>query len=53
MAEPREGTILSVIQAFADELQAQAEAGAQDIRACFRSALDRAREALRRTTTQL
>ena len=53
MAEPREGTILSVIQAFADELQAQAEAGAQDIHACFRSALDRAREALRRTTTQL
>jgi hypothetical protein len=53
MTEPCEGTILSVIQAFADEMQAQAGAGAQDIRACFRCALPRARETLRRTTTQL
>ena len=53
MAEPLEGTILSVIQAFADELQAQAGAGARDIRACFGRALERAREALRRTPDQL
>ena len=53
MAEPLEGTILSVIQAFADELQAQAGAGARDIRACFGCALERAREALRRTPDQL
>jgi DegV family protein with EDD domain len=53
MAEPREGTILSVIQAFADEMQAQAGAGARDIRACFRRALERAQEALRRTPDQL
>jgi len=53
MAEPREGTILSVIQAFADEMQAQAGAGARDIRACFRRALERAREALRQTPAQL
>ena len=53
MAEPREGTILSVIQAFAEEMQAQAGAGARDLRACFRPALERAREALRRTTDQL
>jgi DegV family protein with EDD domain len=53
MAEPLEGTILSVIQAFADEMQAQAVAGARDIRACFGRALERAREALRRTPDQL
>ena len=53
MTEPREGTILSVIQAFAEEMQTQAGAGAQDIRACFRCALVRAREALRRTPDQL
>jgi DegV family protein with EDD domain len=53
MAEPREGTILSVIQAFADELQAQAGAGASDLRACFGRALEGAREALRRTPEQL
>jgi DegV family protein with EDD domain len=51
MAEPREGTILSVIQAFADEMQAGA--GARDIRVCFGCALERAREALRRTPDQL
>jgi len=51
MARPCEGTILSVIQAFAGELQAQA--GEQDIRTCFRRALVRAREALRRTPDQL
>ena len=53
MAEPCEGTILSVIQAFADEMQAQVRAGTEDVRACFRNAIAGAREALRRTTTQL
>jgi DegV family protein with EDD domain len=53
MTEPREGTILSVMQAFADEWQAQAAVGARDIRACFGGALERAREALRQTTAQL
>lgn len=53
MAEPVEGTILSVIQAFADELQAQVGAGAQDIPVCFQHALRRAREALRQTTSQI
>ena len=53
MAGPLEGTILSVIQAFADEMQAQAGAGVRDIRVCFERALERAREALRRTPDQL
>jgi uncharacterized protein len=53
MADPREGTILSVIHAFAEDLQTQAKGGAQDIRAGFRSALERAQEALRRTPDQL
>ena len=53
MADPLEGTMLSAIQAFADGLQARAGAGEQDIRACFRCALERAREALRRTRDQI
>ncbi len=53
MTEPLEGTILSVIDAFAEEMQAQAGTGARDIRACFQCALVRAREALRRTPDQL
>jgi DegV family protein with EDD domain len=54
MAEPREGTMLSVIGAFAGEMQAQAAAaGGGDIRAGFRPALERAREALRQTPSQL
>jgi len=53
MTEPREGTILSVIQAFAEEMQTQAGTGSQDIRACLQCALVRAREALRRTPDQL
>ena len=53
MAEPREGTILSVIRVFAEELQAQAAAGGQDIRAGFIHALERARDALRQTPKQL
>jgi len=51
MAEPREGTMLTVIQAFADELQA-GPAG-EDLRAGFQRALEQAREALRRTPEQL
>ena len=53
MAEPREGTILSVIRVFGEELQAQATAGGQDVRAGFARALERAREALRLTPQQL
>lgn len=53
MAEPLEGTILSVIQAFADEMEAQAGAGVPDIRLCFQRALGRTQDALRRTTGQL
>ncbi|HTX64954.1 MAG TPA: DegV family protein [Opitutaceae bacterium] len=51
MAEPREGTMLSVIQAFADAWQAQAAAG--DLRVCLQRALERAREALECTREQL
>lgn len=46
MAVPREGTILSVIQAFADELQTQAVLPTPDIRTCFKRALTKAQEAL-------
>ena len=53
MTEPLDGTILSVIQAFADEMQVQAGLGTRDIRDCIRRALLRAREALRRTPDQL
>jgi len=53
MTEPREGTILNVIQAFAEGMQTQAGTGTQNIRACLRCALVRAQEALRRTPDQL
>lgn len=53
MAEPREGTILSVIQAFAVSLKEQVEQGARDFPKLFKQALDAAREALRRTPEQL
>ncbi len=53
MAEPREGTILSVIQAFATALREQAERGSRDFRVGFKRALDVAQEALRRTPDQL
>jgi hypothetical protein len=52
MAEPREGTILSVIQAFAISLREQADCG-RDFRTGFRNALTVAREALRHTPDQL
>jgi DegV family protein with EDD domain len=51
MSEPREGTILSVIHAFADGLEAQAANGsAKD---WFAPALERARVALANTPKQL
>jgi DegV family protein with EDD domain len=53
MAEPREGTILSVIQAFANEWTRQMDAGDQDLRQAFGAALERARVALRATPDQL
>lgn len=52
MADPREGTILSVIQAFANSLKEQADCG-HDFRTVFRNALAVAREALRHTPDQL
>lgn len=53
VAEPREGTMLSVIAAFADSLRAQAEAGVRDLRQAHARALDAARVALARTPEQL
>jgi DegV family protein with EDD domain len=53
LAEPREGTILSVIRAFAEALQAQPGAAARDWRAAFGAALERARVALADTPKQL
>jgi DegV family protein with EDD domain len=53
MTAPREGTMLSVMQAFADGLQTQARTNAHDIRACFKRALEQAEAALRRTPRQL
>jgi DegV family protein with EDD domain len=53
MADPREGTILSVIHAFAQDWRQQVEAGANDFRSSFLHALGEAREALRRTPEQL
>jgi len=53
MAEPREGTILSVIQAFAKGLREQSERGGRDYRHGFVAALASAQEALRRTPDQL
>jgi dihydroxyacetone kinase-like predicted kinase len=51
MAEPREGTILSVIQAFAVSLREQADCG-RGFRAGFRNALVVARAALAHTPDQ-
>ncbi len=53
MADPREGTILSVIQAFAQAWRAQIELGSGDFRGSFQHALQAAREALQRTPDQL
>lgn len=53
LAEPREGTILSVIRAFAEALEAQAAGGMADLRVGFEAALERARAALADTPRQL
>ncbi len=53
LAEPREGTILSVIAAFAAEMQRTVAAGARDFRTSFGPALARARRALDDTPQQL
>lgn len=53
LAQPREGTILSVIGEFAAELRHQAERGVSDLRALFSLALNRARRALADTPRQL
>jgi DegV family protein with EDD domain len=53
LAEPREGTILSVIHAFAAEWKAQVDAGQHDFRAGFAAALAAARRALAATPDQL
>ncbi|MDI1250172.1 MAG: DAK2 domain-containing protein, partial [Lacunisphaera sp.] len=51
MAAPCEGTILTVMRAFAEELQRQA--GTADLRAGFARALARSQEALRQTRRQI
>lgn len=53
LADPREGTILSVIHAFASEWQRQVAAGEHDLRAGFGAALAAARRALAATPAQL
>ena len=53
LAEPVEGTILSVIDAFAAALEEAAQAPAADPRGGFDAALQRARVALARTPTQM
>ncbi len=53
LAEPREGTILSVIHAFSSEWSRQVQAGTRDFRSGFTAALERARTALRETPQQL
>jgi DegV family protein with EDD domain len=53
LAEPKEGTILSVIAAFAAAFQAAAANGARDFRSSFAAGLSRARRALEETPQQL
>ena len=53
MADPCDGTMLSVIQTFTDGMQAQAGAGELDLRRGFASALSRTRVALAQTQHQL
>jgi hypothetical protein len=51
LAEPREGTILSVIQAFAEALEERDDVG--NLRDWFRRALEQSQRALARTPEQL
>jgi DegV family protein with EDD domain len=53
LSEPREGTILSVIRAYAEALEAQTASGMRDLRGGLRAALERARVALADTPKQL
>jgi DegV family protein with EDD domain len=53
LAEPREGTILTVIQDFAEAARAAARRGIEDFRALFREALAAARISLEATPTLL
>lgn len=53
LSEPREGTILSVIRAFADGLRKASREGARDVREGFEAALAAARAALADTPRQL
>lgn len=53
VGDPREGTMLSVIAAFAAALRSEAERGAGDLRACWARAVAVSRDALARTPEQL
>lgn len=53
LADPREGTMLSVISDFATEMAGQVEAGVADLRELFTRALVRARQSLANTPNQL
>jgi DegV family protein with EDD domain len=53
LAEPREGTILTVITDFAEATRAAARKGVQEFRPLFREALAAARTSLEETTAKL
>lgn len=53
LADPREGTMLSVMSDFAQEWRLRADAGIRDINEVFRHALIRARQSLANTPQQL
>ncbi len=53
IAEPREGTILSVIHDFSEEMNRQVRDGTDDIVELLRNGLQQTRESLARTTSQL
>ena len=53
IAEPREGTMLSVIQAFAESLRLACDQGVVDLRSAFDRALVASRRALANTPNQL
>lgn len=53
LAEPREGTILTVISAFAEETSERISGGVRDFRVLVAAGLERSREALAGTQHQL
>ncbi len=53
MAEPREGTLLTVLAACALAIREQVQNGARDVRSILHNALQQSEEATRRTTEQL